>query len=212
VAERVALPFYAGPYAARRGVVPAAEVAAGDGPPEQRLAARTALLLNRVATLREAGDAALRQHAERVAVHQAQGEALPGLQPWFGRARARQALDTALVASVRLVEQGTASIERMATVAAGLPEALRRLAERAREATALQQAASAGVAGFRERFEAEKRRAAAERVREAQAQQDAAEAARQAARQQEAAREAAQEATRRAQEVARPRRSHGPSM
>ena len=162
-------PEYAEPYAARRGVVPAREVAQGAGPAGVRLGARTALLLNRVGAMQAGGTAALQRHAEQVAEREAQGEAVPGLQPRFARARARQALDTALAASVRLVERGSASMERMAEMVARLPEALRQVAERAQEMAGLRKVASAGVAGWRERYEAGKRQAAMAAARDAQA-------------------------------------------
>ena len=66
-------------YAERRGVVPAAEAAAGAGPAGDVLAARTALLLNRVGAMQQAGAAALARHTERAQARAAAGEALPGL-------------------------------------------------------------------------------------------------------------------------------------
>jgi Ti-type conjugative transfer relaxase TraA len=150
-------------YAERRGVVPAGE-AAGSGPAGERLAARTALLLNRVGALRQAGAAALQGHAGRVQAHAAAGQELPGLQPHLRRGRALERLEAALAASARLVEQGAALVERMAAAVARLPGALRERAERrAQEAArdaALRRQAAAGVAGWRERYEAAQRAAA----------------------------------------------------
>jgi len=167
-------------YAERRGVVPAAEAAAGPGTAGQRAAARAALLLNRVGALQQAGAAALQAHTDQVARRQAAGLGPADLQPWFQRGRAVRALDGALAAATRAVERGSATLERVATAVAELPEALRQAAERhraaaeaaAREAQARQQAAqvaAAGVAGWRERYAAERRQRAVEAAWDAQA-------------------------------------------
>jgi len=145
-------------YAERRGVVPAGEVAAGDGPAGPRLAARTALLLNRMGALQLDGAVTLQGHAARAQAGQAAGEALPGLQPRFQHGRALRVLEASLAASARLAEQGVASAERMATALAGLPELLRGLTER----MALRQEAMVGAAGWRERYATQRRQAALE--------------------------------------------------
>ncbi len=164
-------------YAERRGVVPAAEAAAGPGTPGQRAAARTAVLLNRVGALRQAGEAAAQAHTDQVERREAVGLGAPDLEPRFRQARAWRALDGALAAAGRAVEQGSAALERVAAAVAGLPELVREMAERARavaqEAAAqrqVQQAAATGVAGWRERYAAEKRQRAAAVARDAQAQ------------------------------------------
>jgi len=145
-------------YAERRGVVPVGEVAAGDGPAGPRLAARTALLLNRMGALQLDGAVTLQGHAARAQAGQAAGEVLPGLQPRFRHGRALRVLETSLAASARLAEQGVASAERMATALGGLPELLRGLAER----MALRQEAMVGAAGWRERYATQRRQAALE--------------------------------------------------
>ena len=107
-------------------------MAAGAGLAGPRLAARTALLLNRAGAMQVDGAAALAGHAERVRAAQAADKALPGLQPRFRRGRMLRRLEDVLAEAVEQAAQATAAAERIATaMAAELPALVRRVAERA---------------------------------------------------------------------------------
>jgi hypothetical protein len=144
-----------------RGEVKAASVAwaTADEIATGALAARVAALRTFVSRLQAGTAARVQAQAERAEARRAAGEAPASLHRRIQHRRAMQGLHDALSVSIRLVEQSTASIERMGAMVAAWPQALQAMADRraetARQAeqakAALRQEIGAGMARFRER-------------------------------------------------------------
>ena len=153
-----------------RGEVKAASVAwaTADEITTDALAARVTALRAMVSRLQARTAERLQAQAEREQARRAAGEPPASLLRRIRYRQTLQALHGALAVSARLVEQGAASIERIAEGVAALPQALLvvadRLADRARRAeqakAAQRQEIAAGVGRFRDGYAARRQKEA----------------------------------------------------